>query len=393
MQVGGEPGEIEQVIRQWIQTGKLGQGQRIPTVRELADRFGVTRYAVHEAVKSLHKSGWAIREGRHYHAANPHKIDVEHLTVAGGAIVFLSEIAAVSGRNALSPGYDLMVEYAAMMQARGRHINVVSMDPNALGDISDDQLVNRLAGERPLGVITFHNTLFNEPSMDVLRGLRDRGIATVTYGNDPEFEECDTIESDHEAGAYALTSLLISRGCQRILPFMPVNLPTSRKPQWLLSRLRGYRRAMSDSGLGPMPELHCANMPCHISTREVYHDAVRAAGGYLIEFMNRPDPIDAVMAISDTFCFPLATACRELFHLDVGKDVLITGYDNYWQDSLLYEWEHTPPYATIDKDNVGIGTRMIEMIQERAGGEVTVGARHELMDVKLIETGEAGMYG
>ena len=383
-------GNVTHMIRQWIQTGKLSDGQRLPTVRDLAERFNSTRYTVHESIKQLHKDGWAVKKGRHYLAANPLKVDYDHLTVATNSIVFLSEIAAITGRNALSPGYDLMIEYSAMLQARGRHINVVSLDPHSLGNVADEELVERLTREKPNGVITFHNTLFSEPSLAVLHGLKSKGIATVTYGNDPEFNEFDTIESDHESGAYALTKLLIKRGCKRILPFMPLQILASTTPLWLQLRLRGYIKAMQEASLKPLPELRCSMMPCDIPTKMVYHDAVRTAAGYLVEYINRPDPIDAIMAISDTFCFPLTTACRELFHLDTNKTILITGYDNYWKDTLLYEWEPVPPFATVDKRNIDIGGHLIDMLMARLTGKITSPVRHELIEPQLVITDDCG---
>lgn len=56
---------IVQQIQERILTGELGAGYQLPTERELAEQFGVSRTAVREAMKALAQSGLIeVRPGR-----------------------------------------------------------------------------------------------------------------------------------------------------------------------------------------------------------------------------------------------------------------------------------------------------------------------------------------
>ncbi len=50
--------QISDQIRAGIREGSLGPGERLPTVRDLADRLDVTRLTVHKAFRDLQAGGW-----------------------------------------------------------------------------------------------------------------------------------------------------------------------------------------------------------------------------------------------------------------------------------------------------------------------------------------------
>ncbi|MEJ2409884.1 MAG: GntR family transcriptional regulator [Novosphingobium sp.] len=63
---------IQQALEQAIITGDLEPGEQLPTETELAEKFGVTRHTVREAMRVVEQSGLVQREaGRRLHVVRP----------------------------------------------------------------------------------------------------------------------------------------------------------------------------------------------------------------------------------------------------------------------------------------------------------------------------------
>jgi len=75
--------QIVQQIEQSIVEGKLSPGDQLPTERELAQQFGVSRTAVREAVKTLTEKGWWSRFPGGYIC---HRAEVAELAEVSGRI-------------------------------------------------------------------------------------------------------------------------------------------------------------------------------------------------------------------------------------------------------------------------------------------------------------------
>ncbi len=374
-------------IRAWIEQGELERDERLPSVRALADTLGTTRYAICEAIHQLEDRGWIRKVGHKYVVSRREDTRPDRTAPPmPGTVIVLADAGELNSGNILIPGFDRVIEVSAMIAAKQAGLNVLSVNPERITRIQEE--LDRLLAQKSSGVIAFHDTLIQETDIAVLKMFQNAGMPVVVYGNDLEYAPFDTVESDHDAGGYQLTKLLIDHGRRRILPFMPLQIVTDRIPRWLEQRLSGYHRAMMESGLEPMEAIHCPGMPCEFGlTEETYSAVVRMAAGFLMEHIQCDEPIDAVMAISDKFCFPLATACRRLFGLRPHDDITITGYDNYWADSHIYNHlkrESIVPYATVDKNNFEIGRRMTELLLGRINGKVSGEAKHELIEPRLI---------
>lgn len=73
---------IERHVRELIETGAFEPGERLPTERELADRLGVSRVPIREAIRTLSTQGLVEVRGRQGMFVAPRNVDatVDELT-------------------------------------------------------------------------------------------------------------------------------------------------------------------------------------------------------------------------------------------------------------------------------------------------------------------------
>ncbi|HST43232.1 MAG TPA: FadR/GntR family transcriptional regulator [Conexibacter sp.] len=81
---GSLRGRIERHVRELIETGAIAPGERLPTERELAERLGVSRVPIREAIRTLSTQGLVDVRGRQgmYVAARDVEATVDELTSA-----------------------------------------------------------------------------------------------------------------------------------------------------------------------------------------------------------------------------------------------------------------------------------------------------------------------
>ncbi|HHY93479.1 MAG TPA: GntR family transcriptional regulator, partial [Firmicutes bacterium] len=53
--------QLTEILRGWVESGELGPGERIPSERELCERFGVSRTTVRQALAEAEQEGMLTR--------------------------------------------------------------------------------------------------------------------------------------------------------------------------------------------------------------------------------------------------------------------------------------------------------------------------------------------
>lgn len=176
--------QIVEQIEQRVVSGDLRHGDRLPTERELAEQFGVSRTAVREAMKALAQKGLIqVRPGRGTFVidgtsqAVRHSLSLMLMLGSDGASANLVEI-----REILEPE----IAARAALRASDEHIAalqqaVVAMD-GALQDpdafITADHTFHRALAESTQNVIFLH---LIDSIVDLLQGQRKR-ISLVSGG-------------------------------------------------------------------------------------------------------------------------------------------------------------------------------------------------------------------
>ncbi len=382
--VGGGTGErLTEVIRGWIERGGLMKGENLPSERKLAEHFQVTRKTVRRVLEGLEGEGLIRTVGRkRVVCVEPAGRDEP---IMAATVVVLSDTPPRVALRRLSPGQLMMIETGAIQSIREYDSNAMVVHPNRLTGRSLRQFIE----QRPRGVIAFRDTRTLQAELDQLIRIRDAGLPMVVYGYGDELASFNTVESDQENGSYELTRHLINRGCRRILRYWELHHSSGDHPVWLKDRDAGYLRAIREAGLEVLPAIRAKELPFIPASIEEYHMRVQYTSGLLGKAIRRHGPFDAVMAVSDGVAFPVTSACREM-GMNPGKDVVITGYDNYWDMESAIGWEPCGPAATVDKCNEQIGHAMVELLMVIEKEDVLIGEKHHIRlkpELIVIEAG------
>jgi DNA-binding LacI/PurR family transcriptional regulator len=349
-------------IRQQVVNGKLKIGQALPSERRLADQFGVARETVRSALRQLQSEGVIQNEGYRRRVLT---VPRNGTGILAGTVGVLT-IRRQSSVSHTAPGWESFVEVGAMEQARQSHLNTLILHVESL---QHGGALDELLERPPMGVVVASAAYRTAGVIELLAQLSEAGLPVVTEGDPIGGESFDRVVSDHAAGAAMLTRFLLQRGRRRILYMLPGNPANA---YWVRHRLEGYRTAMNEAGLEPLPPSMQGPVTSGGDDAQQFEIGVMQMLGYLVNYQRQHGGFDAVMCASDGQVPHVSSALRKL-GLKPQDDVLITGYDNFWEDMAERQWEDTPPLATADKENMAIGRQLVKLLTSgRQGGDPQV---------------------
>ncbi len=369
-------------IKSWIEQGRLCEGEALPAERELAQRLSLGRRPVRWAVEQLDREGLIRRVSPRtrvvvgpVEAQGPRAGGATPGVLSGAVVVLAGEqLPDEEQQSTFAGGWQMHVIYGAMSAVRSQKRHLLKLN-TCLLPLAE---IKELRDAEVAGVVVPAFTGEAEQRAKMLNHIERCGMKCVVETDGPGDDRFHQVLPDHEGGAYALTRLLIGRGRRRI-----VHLAGVKPVWWVEARLRGYRRAMEEAGLEPLPPQPVPRSDDWAVKRgdaEVFSRVARHNAGYLVDRLTAAsEPADAIMCLSDESVSFVAAGCR-LCGKTPGDDVLLTGFDNYWQQSWGRRYEPAAPLATIDKNNTEIGRRMVEALLESS----PTPARHVVAS-KLID--------
>lgn len=364
-----------------IENKRLLPGAPVPAERQLAERLKVSRTSVRAALDILQNQGMVEQaaDGRRRRVADGARGRADERSSAAESAVLSDTIALLSQRTP-SPAGQTNIQVSIALEAAFRQIedaghHALLIHPTKLEERGVASFAN--AGIKGLLVIDEVDT---SPLMrDVLEACRGR-IPVVVRGYSEASQQYDRVISDHEGGTCAMTRWMIERGRRRILRFWRAG--TDRG--WLALRNAGYERAMRDAGLEPLPPVMLPEIPPRGTDEQALHDYARSYAGYLLEYLNRPDPIDGIMVVTDAHAYQVAASLR-LLGREPNQDVLIAGFDNLASREAWARWEPVGPAVTIDKNNEEGGRMMIDLLTDRIAGQLPDEPQCRVAPAQLVE--------
>jgi len=354
------------MLRRRLKDGQLERGQKLPTLRNLANEFKVSTMTVRQAVGTLEKEGYLYRipsVGSFVRSVGPYKTSTKEMVAFAGADL----------RSTFEMDITRGIEKAC--QQRGWSMQILD---SQLDIELEARNMMRLPETGSRGAIILPICL--DKSIETLFKLQQTKLPFVLIDRSPLGINADIVESNHEQGAYLATKYLLAKGHSKILILVP--LPIILPVQL---RIRGYQRALMKAGLEPQPDWNIGVDP-KLNVIGVKENR-RWYGGYktILPILQQTKPPLAVFALDNTTGWGVYQACREL-GLRIPEDVSVICFD----DSEL-ALGMVPPMTTVAQRTDEIGRIAVDMLERRfqQGDDRKEDRLHTstrvIVDVDLIE--------
>lgn len=364
-------------LRTWLNARLLSPGQRLPSERALATQLGLSRAAVRTALQLLEEDGLVVGTGRRRRVGQTPGASSSATPVSHTLAVLVERGGATPGpaTSSEAPGWSVYTYRGAneAILAAGYSALTVPLERLTKGH-GRAAFANPVAG---LLVLTAPPGITSKRQLLTALGLPDLPLVTGEF--DQPWPDADSVVSDQEGGSRALTTWLISQGCRRPLRCWQHFAVT---PEWLTRRDAGFIAACQAAPLPVLPPLSIPALTVAPASNPV--DAYRHLwAGYLLPYLTGPEPVDALLAISDGLVTEISAACR-LLGKEPGRDVRVVGYDNYWRQTGGPDTTREVPAATVDKHNRECGHACVDLLLQRLRGELPPAPQRRVIPAELV---------
>ena len=372
---------VVRILRSRIIGGELRKGQSLPSERELSRQLSVGRTVVRQALAMLGDEGLVASSGMRLRTVAYDAPDEQSAWI-GRSIALLMPSLIDNGKPAQKSQWLRFMTMGLIEHLRNHNIHAITLSSE--GTDPDD--ARRIASCQPMGLLVPETSNKDFDTVAWASIFDEANVPVVCYGGDAALARFDRVISDHEQGSYALTKALIDRGSKRIAQFWP--RPWDR--YWFEARRRGYVSAMTQHGLEPLPTYEFPYTPAPIDNRKSFEYSVKTVAGFMLALLREQSP-DAILLATDRDV-PYASAALRLHGITSGKDVLLAGYDNYWQHCEETEFEPFAPAFTVDKCNHSVGSEMVRLLLDRINQQLPAERLTRVVRQELINSSPSAAF-
>jgi DNA-binding LacI/PurR family transcriptional regulator len=328
--------QIKRQITWLIASGKLEAGDRLPTVRDLAERLGVNLHTVRSAYQKLEAEGLVeTRRGR-----GTHVLPFEPQRVARQTASLRSHTVGVILPSWSNPFYHAFlqgVEEVAEADQTLLFLCNTHDDDNAAW-----RAFAQLSAKEVDGILVVSHDLCELLSSDAGQPA-SLPLVTVDWPGCRGY----SVQIDLELAGYQATQHLLAHGHRRIGLVTFAMQPANVSPIHL-----GYQRALEETGLRVDPDL-IAGVPGF--------DMASGAKG-AVRLLALPQPPTAIFAIADTLALGALKAIK-LAGLRIPEDIALAGFNDTPLAALV-----EPPLTTVAAPAVELGRQAMSMLQDLITG-------------------------
>jgi DNA-binding LacI/PurR family transcriptional regulator len=255
---------IKHELKQAIESGRLIEGDRVPSELELADQYHVSRNPTRQALRELELEGFITRTRRRGSFVAPAENRVHRLAFHGDRVV------ALVIPHVRSPHVRKIIDgfvYASGMN--GYNAIMYFMD------CTDQDQAELLDDIRQCGVAGVALWLAEDckQTRERLQSLHTDGFPVVLLDRYLRTLEYDSVVTDNTALTRALTKALVDAGHEHIGFFRSSATSTANE-----DRYEGYLSALRDAGIKENPELAAVIPPGSGSSAYEIHRMVAQKG-------------------------------------------------------------------------------------------------------------------
>jgi len=335
----GNQDRVITAITDLIATGQLRPGQRLPTVRDIANRLTLDLGTVIRAYRRLVTMGVVHLEGD---GVRPRAVvsDPGHNLVRNGEIV----VVANSGVLEHIDNWRRVAILAGLLEAlhaEGRPLTTIPAS-----------WVNPHCRQPAILIILEALTL---DQIQLVKKWQSDGTMIISGDELPELPGADLVMHDHAAGGAALVQALFHAGKRILLPIWGLG---EHEPHWLLARRHGIENAARERGMRLLPSISYPHSSDQ--SRSGFEREVLVMAGLTIAPLAGTERVDGVLAVTDGLVPVIAAVCDRIGR-HVHDDLAITGYDGYWRTDVYQQFRSAVPLATVDKNNRRLGAEMARL--------------------------------
>lgn len=334
---------LSEKFRRHLDDGSWAPGVKIPTLRELATQFDVSTNTVRNAIRVLE------REGSLYHVP---AVGTFVRPVHSAQVATDQTMVAMVTTDLGSPfGIEVARGVEQACQERRWRLQVYDsrLDPH----LESDNL-SRLPDSGVRGAILFPGG--NEVTVETMFRLKLSGFPIVLVDRGIYGLRVDTVQSDHETGAYWAVEHLTEAGHRRIFMHAGSHPP----PSSVDARIRGYERALLAVGVKPLPEWFIWSDP--VTPQDLAEEgcgrwfrAYEAA----MQALRSVDPPTAIFAENVYTAVGVLRACQEL-GLKVPDDMSIVCFDDSEITRTILH-----PLTYVAQRPLELGRQAVELLEQR----------------------------
>lgn len=357
-QTAGKGKRLLQLIRQRISTGEWLAGQRLPTERDIAREYGVSRLVVREALYALAHEGILERIQGSGTYVRDSAVDIE----AGVAPLVLLYPLREGIELSFDPYHMRLVSGISRVLAGCPNKQMLTLCPLREGQSLSERILPGNWARDLAGGLLLHPGLV---SREELKQLARLGVNMVSIGRCEDTEGLSFVDIDNAQGIDMAVSHLIDLGHEQIAF---VNGP--QDIAYCRDRYAGYSLSLRQHGLPERRELLLEAEPWDMEK------ARRAVAGLIAD----GTPFTAVVACGDRATYGCLRALRES-GLRVPEDVSLVSYGFYPEIFARTELTMTAVVQPVDE----MGAQGAEILRQTVTQRKTV---RKLL-TPLLVTGES----
>ena len=340
--------QVEQLLKRRINLATSQKGDRLPSVRELASEFGVSRNTISQAILNLRKQGLL---------STRNKVGV-FLRNNEGPVIRTGDIGVIyTGRDNTYPAGIYLSVLGGVVHAAADAGRDVILPSRTMAGGNPGEDWSRLTRTGKVGGVVCITTQAPPPLL--LEHMQKRNIPVVVTDWYDDTLKIDSIMLDNVASSKAIVSRLLNLGHRRIAMINSVGGSSADE------RHEGYRQALQEAGVS-------------YDTRLVRGVYPLASSGRLAMREMMPLQPTAVFTFSDFHAIGAMQAI-EATGLRVPQDVSVASFGNEAR-GLQLERSLTTIHGDMEAIGRAAGERIIQRMQGDASPPQVVRVRCPLIE-------------
>lgn len=338
----------EAILSDFVHSGLLQTGERLPTVRELEQRYRASRATIVHALSLLEQQGWVEkRQGSGCYVRRPD----DQPSPSQRLIGFVA-------RN--TDTEVILRVYAGIERvARIHHLHVLVASADDRYEVERQQ-VERLVQAGCQAIVLFPVTRTERQLREDYLKREFLGFPIVLVDIAYPEQKRPQVVFDNYLLGYEMTEMLLREGHRRIA-FMDVEAGEERLMHYSTrERYRGYLDALHHAGVAVLPEDRWT-VRGRLPGEDMYEEVL----SFLQEWKRAEERPTAVIAIED-FCAMRTIQAAQSLGIRVPEELTVVGFDN-----LTLTRNFSPPFPTSDPDFRRAGEVAARLAIQQIRGSLT----------------------